>query len=315
MAARDPRLAPGSIAVPLGTGIGLRPPHHAHILENRPPVPWFEAIAENFMGMGGGSSPASGPGGGRPLETLERIRETYPVVLHGVSLSIGSVDPLDGDHLKRLRALADRIRPAWVSDHLCWTGVHGENLHDLLPLPYTREAARHVAARVREVQDHLGRRILLENVSSYLTYSTSEMTEWEFLSEIAREADCGLLLDVNNVFVSSFNHGFDPLRFLDGVPAARVGQFHLAGYSELEKHLLDTHDHPVSEPVWKLYEAAVRRFGPVPTLIEWDDRIPEFAVLEAEARRAREIQEKVLGKEPRPSHARRAPELAALDHH
>ena len=262
----------------LGFGVGLRTKHYGHVLDARPPVDWFEVISENFMVRGG-----------RPLHVLERVRERYPVVLHGVSLSIGSTDPLNREYLRELKALVDRVQPAWVSDHLCWTGVGGHNLHDLLPLPYTEEALQHVVARVGCVQDVLGRPLVLENVSSYLTFCDSAMSEWEFLAAVAERADCGLLLDVNNVFVSAFNHGFDAHDYLSGVPRDRVVQFHLAGHSDHGRYLLDTHDHPIRREVWDLYATAVRRFGDTATLIEWDDRIPEFGVLHAEALRAREI--------------------------
>jgi len=209
------------------------------------------------------------------------------MVMHGVSLSIGSSDPLDEDYLDRLSALAHRIEPAWISDHLCWTGIGGHNTHDLLPLPYTEEALAHVAERVRRVQDRLGRQILIENVSSYVTFADSAMPEWEFLAAVADAADCGILLDVNNVYVSGVNHGFDPYAYVDAVPAARVGQFHLAGHTVHETHLLDTHDHPVCDEVWALYAHAVRRFGRISTLVEWDDLIPSYGELVAESERAR----------------------------
>ena len=259
----------------LGTGVGLRPTHYTEILDQRPAVDWFEVISENFMVPGG-----------RPLHVLTQIRAHYPIVLHGVSLSIGSTDPLRADYLTRLRALAARIEPAWVSDHVCWTGVGGHNLHDLLPLPYTEEALDHVVERVQRVQDALGRRIALENVSSYLSYCDSALSEWEFLAALAERADCAILLDVNNVFVSAFNHAFDARDYLDGLPVERVVQFHLAGHSDHGTYLLDTHDHPVRDEVWELYAAAVRRFGALSTLIEWDDQIPPFERLQAEARRA-----------------------------
>ena len=263
---------------PLGYGVGLRTPHYAHVLEQHPAVDWFEVISENFM-----------VAGGRPLHTLERVRADYPVVLHGVSLSIGSADPLDLDYLSRLRALADRIEPAWLSDHLCWTGVGGHTTHDLLPLPYTEEALAHVVDRVRQVQDALGRQIALENVSSYLTFCDSAVSEWEFLGAVADRADCAILLDVNNIYVSAHNHGFDAHTYLLGVPRDRVVQFHLAGHSDHGTHLLDTHDHPVCDAVWTLYAEAVGRFGAVSTLVEWDDHIPAFDVLLAEARRAADV--------------------------
>ena len=272
----------------LGFGVGLRRPHYARILEQRPPemssrVDWFEVISENFMVKGG-----------RPLEVLEGVRAQYPFVMHGVSLSIGSSDPLNRDYLAALRALARRVEPAWISDHLCWTGVGGRNLHDLLPLPYTEETVRYVAGRIREVQDVLERTMLIENVSSYMAFRASRLTEWEFLSAVAEEADCAILLDINNIFVSAFNHRFDARGYIDAVPADRVVQFHLAGHSDHGSYLLDTHDHPIRPEVWALYEHAVRRFGRIPTLIEWDDNIPEFEVLAAAADEARRRCESVL---------------------
>jgi uncharacterized protein (UPF0276 family) len=263
---------------PLGFGLGLRPAHYTDVLRDRPRVDWFEAITENYLVPGGS-----------PLYYLERVRSEFPVVLHGVSLSIGSTDALDTTYLRDLKLLASRIEPVWISDHLCWTGMNGLNLHDLLPLPYTEEALQHVVERVRRVQDYLGRQILLENVSSYLTYATSEMTEWEFLAGIADQADCHLLLDVNNVYVSSVNHRFDPLSYLAGVPAHRVRQIHLAGHQNNGSHIIDTHDAPVAPAVWDLYRHAVRQFGEVATMIERDDNIPELATLVAELDVARSI--------------------------
>src|SRR5260370_8572911 len=228
--------------------------------------------------------------GGRPLQILEKARELAPVVLHGVSLNIGGTDPLRQDYLAELELLIRRFAPAWICDQVCWGAGGGRLAHDLLPVPYTEEAVRHVAARIRNVQDRLGRRILIENVSSYLTYSISSMPEWVFLSAVAEEADCGILLDVNNIYVSAVNHGFSPIEYLSGIPAERVGQIHLAGHSVAGDMLIDTHDHPVPTPVWRLYREAVRRFGPVSTLVEWDDQIPSFEELVAEANRAREIE-------------------------
>ena len=239
---------------------------------------WFEVISENYM-----------VAGGRPLEVLAAVRDRYPIVMHGVSLSIGSSDPLNQRYLKQLRDLARRFEPAWISDHLCWTGVGGHNLHDLLPLPYTEETVRHVSRRIRRVQDFLEQPILIENVSSYMTFQDSRLTEWEFLRAIADEADCGILLDINNIFVSAFNHRFSAEEYIDSIPIERVVQFHLAGHSDHGTHLLDTHDHPVCDAVWKLYHRAVRRFGRVSTLIEWDDNIPEFSVLSEAALHARQI--------------------------
>jgi uncharacterized protein len=262
----------------LGFGVGLRRPHYAHILERRPAMDWFEVISENFM-----------VAGGRPLEVLAAVRDRAPLVLHGVSLSIGTTDPLNRKYLADLRALARRFEPAWISDHLCWTGAAGHNLHDLLPLPYTAEVVRHVSQRIREVQDFLERPILLENVSSYLRFRDSTLSEWEFLRAVTEQADCGILLDINNIFVNAFNHRFSAEQYLDAIPVERVVQFHLAGHSDHGTHLLDTHDQPVREEVWALYERAVRRFGAVSTLIEWDDNIPEFSVLADTAERARRI--------------------------
>ena len=271
--------SPDRAAMPeLGFGLGLRTDHYEAILEESPRVDWFEALSENYT-----------VGGGKPLRWLERIRERYPVVLHGVSLSIGSTAPLDRAHLIQLKALAERIQPAWISDHLCWTGIAGRNLHDLMPLPHTEEAVHHIAARVREVQDFLGRRILLENVSSYVDFAHSALPEWEFLKAVAEAADCLILLDVNNIYVNSQNHGFDPLTYLRAVPARRVQQIHLAGHSRSGELLIDTHDHPVPEPVWALYAEAVRRFGAVATMVERDDDIPPLAELVLELDRARAI--------------------------
>lgn len=269
----------------LGFGLGLRPQHYPEILDGAPAVDWFEALTENYLVPGG-----------RPLHFLERIRERYPLVLHGVSLSIGGTAPLDFDYLRQVRELAARIEAKWVSDHLCWTGVSGTNLHDLMPLPYTQEALKHVAARVRQVQDFLGRRILLENVSSYVSFKGSTLTEWEFISELAREADCLLLLDVNNIYVSSVNHEFDPLAFIEGVPAERVRQIHVAGHQDNGGFLIDTHDHPVPDPVWELYAAAIRRLGPVSTMIERDANIPPLAELLDELQAARRYAASALNK-------------------
>jgi len=233
--------------------------------------------------------------GGNPRRVLREVRARYPVVMHGVSLSIGSVDPLDAGYLDALAALAHDVEPAWISDHLCWTRVDGNQSHDLLPLPYTEEALAHVAERILRVQDKLKRAILIENVSSYVTYMQSTMSEWEFLSALCERADCGLLLDVNNIFVSAFNHGFAAHDFIDGIPRGRVGQIHLAGHADLGTHLLDTHDHPVCDGVWQLYRRALERFGRLSTLVEWDDHIPPFADVLAESRRAAALERAVLG--------------------
>ena len=261
-----------------GFGLGLRTPHYEAILNEPHAIDWLEVITENYLVPGG-----------KPLDYLERIRERFPLVMHGVSMSIGSTDAVDLDYLAGVRALAARIEPQWISDHLCWTGIDGRNLHDLLPLPYTEEALASVVARVGQVQDALGRQILLENVSSYLTYRASDMSEWEFLREVAQRADCAILLDINNIYVSSVNHGFDPLTYLRAIPQDRVRQFHLAGHSDLGGHLIDTHDHPIVQPVWDLYCAAMARFGAVPTMIERDDNIPALGELVAELQMAREL--------------------------
>ena len=266
----------------LGYGLGLRKEHYETVLAEHPPVDWFEIISENYM-----------VAGGKPHYYLDRIREHYPLVMHGVSLSIGGTDPLDREYLIRLKALTERVEPAWISDHLCWTGVNGTNLHDLMPLPYTPETIRHVAERVSQVQDYLGRQILLENVSSYVAYTASEMTEWEFLCEIAEIADCLILLDVNNIYVSAINHNFDPYTYLTGIPVERVRQFHLAGHTCQQDLIIDTHDHPIVEPVWDLYAAAVRRFGYVSTMIERDDNIPPLFELLDELEQARRIAEEI----------------------
>ena len=261
-----------------GFGLGLRTPHYDAILNERHDIDWLEVITENYLVPGG-----------KALDYLERIRERFPLVMHGVSLSIGSTDPIDLPYLAQVRALAARVEPHWISDHLCWTGIEGRNLHDLLPLPYTEEALDAVVARVGRVQEALGRQILLENVSSYLTYQASEMSEWEFLGEVAQRADCAILLDINNIYVSSVNHGFDPLTYLTSIPKSKVRQFHLAGHSDLGGHLIDTHDHPIALPVWNLYGAALAHFGAVPTMIERDDNIPELSELVAELDIAREL--------------------------
>ncbi|HUK02121.1 MAG TPA: DUF692 domain-containing protein [Steroidobacteraceae bacterium] len=262
----------------LGFGLGLRTEHYEAVLAERPRIDWLEVLTENYLVPGG-----------KPLDYLHRIGERYPLVMHGVSLSIGSTAPLDERYLREVKQLATRVRPRWISDHLCWTGVGGINLHDLMPLPYTEEALRHVAARVRRVQDDLGQRILLENVSSYVAYSTSAMSEWEFLSALCHEVDCDLLLDINNIYVSSVNHGFDPHAFLAGVPRERVRQFHLAGHRNCGSYIIDTHDEPIVQPVWDLYRAAVARFGDVATMIERDANIPPLGELLAELDQARRI--------------------------
>jgi uncharacterized protein (UPF0276 family) len=270
----------------LGFGLGLRTDHYEEILAGQPGVDWYELLSENYLVPGG-----------KPLHYLDRIRSDYPVVMHGVSLSIGSSDPLDMNYLRALKALAERVSPHWISDHLCWTGVSGRNTHDLLPLPYTEEALAQVVAKVEAVQDYLGRRILLENVSSYVGYKDSELTEWEFLAEIARRADCLILLDVNNIYVSAYNHGFDAEAYLEAIPAERVQQIHLAGHSNCGDHIIVTHDADVIDPVWDLYAKAIARLGPVSTMIERDDHIPPLADLVSELDHARRVAEVALRKE------------------
>lgn len=262
----------------LGFGLGLRTEHYTEILETTPSVDWFEILTENYLVPGG-----------KPLYFLDKIRAHYPMVMHGVSLSIGGTDPLDKQYLKEVKALADRIEPVWISDHLCWTGVHGYNLHDLLPLPYTQETVKHVSTRIQQAQDFLGRQMLIENVSSYVNFANSDMTEWEFLREVAEAADCLILLDINNVFVSSFNHDFNPITYLQNIPAARVCQHHLAGHTHRGDCIIDTHDAPIIQSVWELYQEAVKLYGPVSTMIERDDNIPPLAELLSELDQARSI--------------------------
>ncbi len=270
----------------LGFGLGLRTEHYPTIIEHKPNVDWFEILTENYM-----------VAGGKPHYYLDKIRNDYPIVMHGVSLSIGSTDKVDSQYLKNFKQLIQRVQPEWVSDHLCWTGVNGTNSHDLLPLPYNEETIAHVVQRVQQVQDYLGRRILLENLSSYVTYKNSEMTEWEFLNEIARRADCYILLDINNIFVSAHNHHFNPLDYINGIDDNRVMQFHLAGHSYNGEMIIDTHDHAVCDPVWALYESALKRFGAVSTMIERDDNIPPFDQLRNELAIAENIASNTLSTE------------------
>jgi uncharacterized protein (UPF0276 family) len=262
----------------LGFGLGLRTDHFQQVVDEHPPVDWFEITSENFM-----------VAGGKPRYYLRTIGDRYPLAMHGVSLSIGSTDPLDYDYLAKLKQLADEVQPAWISDHLCWNSVDHLNSHDLLPLPYNEEAINHVALRVQRVQDYLGRQILLENVSSYLTYNSSEMSEWQFLSEIAALADCRILLDINNIYVSSRNHGFSAQEYISAIDPDRVQQFHLAGHSDYGHYVIDTHDHDIVDPVWELYRLALRRFGPISTMSERDDHIPPLEELCAELDIARSI--------------------------
>ena len=270
----------------LGHGVGLRVPHFAELLEHgpgrAPGVDWFEIISENFFEPGG-----------RPWAVLEKVRREVPVVMHGVSMGIGNADPVPDDYLDQLVATARRCEPAWISDHLCWGGFGGHYAHDLLPLPYTEEALAHVAGQVDRVQERLGRPLMLENVSSYVELADSAMTEWEFLAELARRTDCGILLDVNNVYVSARNHGFDPRAYVAGIPPERVGQLHLAGHTDHGAYVVDTHVGPVPDPVWALYQDVVRHVGPVATLIEWDEGTPDLATVAAEARRAAALEAEV----------------------
>jgi len=265
--------------LPPVAGIGLRVEHYSEFIATRPAVGFIEAHSENYFGRGG-----------QPLQVLQQARRDYPLSLHGVGLSIGSVDPVNADHLARLRALIERFEPALVSDHLCWSSVGGVYANDLLPLPYTEEALGHVISRVQRVQETLRRQILLENVSSYFEYDDSAMPEWAFLTEVAARSGCGILLDVNNIFVSAHNHGFDAQRYLEAIPRAAVGEIHLAGF--IARHfddgdiLIDTHSAPVADEVWALFAQALRRFGPTPTLIEWDTDLPPLATLVAEAHHA-----------------------------
>ena len=283
----------------LGVGIGLRTSHYAEVLERGRRgqgagdggdvgVDWFELLSENYMVPGG-----------RPLRIVREMQELFPLALHGVSLNVGSTDPLRPEYLDALDQLARLAGPSYITDHLCWTGVSETNLHDLMPLPYTDEVIEHIAARVSQVQDRLGRRIALENVSSYLSFNQDAMSEWDFVTAISEEADCGILLDINNVFVSAHNHGFDALKYVDSIPANRVFQIHLAGHSRSGSLLIDTHDHPVTDAVWVLFEHAIERLGPVSTLIEWDDEIPTYDRLLEEANKARAIIDRVTARAAR----------------
>ncbi|MDR3735828.1 MAG: DUF692 domain-containing protein [Acidobacteriaceae bacterium] len=261
-----------------GVGIGLRIPHYVHILENKPVCDWFEIISENYM-----------IDGGRPLQVLDAILEQYKVVQHGVSMYFGSAGQLDAEHLKRLKELTKRTKTPWLSDHLCWGSVDGRYTHDLLPMPYTWEAVKTTADKIRQVQDYCELPVVVENVSSYAEFHASEMNEWEFLNEVVERADCGILLDVNNIYVSSQNHSFDPMDYVNAVPAERVAQIHIAGHSKYQKYILDTHDHAPIEPVWQLYARAIERSGPTATLLEWDDKIPLFDEVHGEAMKAQKF--------------------------
>lgn len=268
---------------PLGFGLGLRAEYYQLIQDTKPPVDWFEIITEDYLIPGG-----------RPLTNLYKIREHYPLVMHGVSLSIGSTDPLDFAYLQQVKQLAAAIEAPWLSDHLCWTGIHHQTSHDLLPIPYTAEALQHVVSRIGQVQDFLGRQLVLENVSSYLTYRDSELTEWDFLREVVEQADCKILLDINNIFVSAYNHQFEPEQYLNAIPPNRVQQLHIAGHTNMGDMIIDTHDHAIIPPVWQLYQKALQRFGMVSTLLERDDRFPPFSMLLNELSKARKLAHKAL---------------------
>jgi len=273
----------------LGFGIGLRTVHFEHILQNNPTIDWFEVLSENYMDTGG-----------KPLHVAEQVAERYPVVAHGVSLSVGSKDPINFDYLRKLKDLCKRLNARWVSDHLCWCGICGMNTHDLLPMPYTTEALKHTIERVRAIQDFMERPIALENASTYLEFSVSTWPEHEFLSALAEEADCGILLDVNNVYVSSYNHGFDPKKYIDRIPKDRVVQMHLAGHTNKGTHILDTHSDYVIDSVWDLYRYTYQRLGGVSTLLEWDANIPSFDVVHGEALKARKFREQEDAKKEAP---------------
>jgi uncharacterized protein (UPF0276 family) len=262
----------------LGFGLGLRTDHYQDIIDQQPAIDWFEILTENYLVPGG-----------KPLYYLDKICESYPIVMHGVSMSLGSIDPLDMDYMKQVKNLAKRVDARWISDHLCWTGIHQKNMHDLLPLPYTEEALNHVVSKIKQAQDFLGTQLLIENPSTYLTFSSSTLTEWDFMREMALAADCLILLDINNIYVSAFNHGFDPIDYLKAIPADRVQQMHLAGHTNNGDHIIDTHDHPIIDPVWKLYAQSLEYFEKVSTMIERDDHIPALSVLIQELEQAKHI--------------------------
>lgn len=258
-----------------GAGLGLRASHYQEIFETKPDVPWFELLSDNYMAAGG-----------LPIQRAEKVRQDYPITLHGVGMSLGSADPLNTDYLKRLKVLADRLEPHYVSDHIAWVSVDGKYTHDLLPLPYNQDMLQHLSDRIQQVQDYLGRTILIENPSSYLSFDSSDMSEADFINQLSLSSGCELLLDVNNIYVSAMNHGFDPYQYLESIPQDKVKEIHLAGYEQMDGYLFDTHGHSVKPPVWDLYRAALKRFGSVPTLIEWDTDVPEFSTLLAEAKKA-----------------------------
>lgn len=261
-----------------GIGLGFRACHYQTILSQRPAIPWFEVTTENYFSAGG-----------HALKQLSELREMYPIVFHGVSMSLGSVDPINQSYLQQLKKLIQRFKPAYISDHLCWSSFSGQYFHDLLPLPYTEQIAQHVANRILHVQEFLGQQILVENVSSYVNYTASTMEEWDFLNLVAEKADCYILLDINNIYVSSFNHGFSPAEFLNKINSKRIKQFHLAGYQDCSTYLLDNHGAAISPAVWDLYAMAVKKMGQIPTVIEWDNTIPDFNRLLQESEKAAKI--------------------------
>jgi uncharacterized protein (UPF0276 family) len=265
-----------------GVGVGLRSSHYQEIFDTKPDIPWFELLSDNYMSDGG-----------LPILRAEKIREDYPITLHGVGMSLASADPLNLDYLSKLKKLAQRLQPAYVSDHLAWVSIGGKHTHDLLPFPYTEATLKHVSDRINQVQDFLGREILVENPSSYLAFNATNMTEWDFIAGIAQSTSCNLLLDLNNIYVSAVNHHFDPYEYLQAIPIDRVKEIHLAGYEEMDNYLFDTHGNEVHPPVWDLYAAALQRFGKVPTLIEWDTDIPDLMTLRNEAFKAEKYMEKV----------------------
>jgi len=267
----------------LGYGLGLRTEHYDYVLNNQPNIDWFEVVSENFM-----------VAGGKPRYYLDAIREQYPIVMHGVSMSIGSSDPLNWDYLKQLKTLINQVQPAWISDHLCWTGVNNTNAHDLLPLPYNDDVIKHIVERIKTVQDFLGQQILIENVSSYLTFKDSKMNEWDFYSRVVEEADCLMLLDINNIYVSARNHQFDALEYINRVDKKRVQQIHLAGHSDYGDYVIDTHDNDICPDVWELFSIALKKFGKVSSMIERDDNIPAFSELEEEFKQMRQIGESLF---------------------
>jgi len=267
----------------LGIGVGLRTVHFSHVLGHEPKIDWFEALSENHMDSGG-----------RPTFVLDKVAERYPVVLHGVSMSIGGTDPLDFEYLGKLKKLARRVNARWVSDHLCWTGVVGRNTHDLLPVPTHERALEHIAERVRVVSDFLERPLVLENPSTYVAFKESTMTEWDFLAQLTERSGCYLLLDVNNIYVSAFNHGFDPKTYIDSIPVGRVVQIHLAGHTKYDTYIIDTHTGHVIDEVWKLYDYTIRRFGEISTMVEWDQDIPDFDTVHAEALKAAQFLEAAI---------------------